>query len=103
MYTGEGKGGPDPKEEAVVFQTTLPLLILYYLYPQFHHQGSNESLDILNIHIILTMTAPPQHKQRYYYIFWTIATLAVVCGQIYVASSYHSMSSALSKLLWSIA
>ncbi len=47
-------------------------------------------------------TAPPQHKQRYYYIFWSIATLAVVIGQVYVATSYHSMANALSKLLWSL-
>ena len=40
-------------------------------------------------------TAPPQHKQRYYYIFWSIATLAVVCGQIYVASSYRGLAEAL--------
>ena len=60
-----------------------------------------ESYSSFTIPIIL-MTAPPQHKQRYYYIFWSIATLAVVLGQIYVASSYHSMASALSKLLWSI-
>ena len=41
------------------------------------------------------MTAPPQHKQRYYYIFWSIATLAVVIGQIYVASSYKMLAEAL--------
>ena len=47
------------------------------------------------------MTAPPQHKQRYYYIFWSIATLAVVCAQIYVASSYKSLAEALRlTLLW---
>jgi hypothetical protein len=33
MYTGEGKGGPDPHEEADVFQTSLPLntYIIYFL------------------------------------------------------------------------
>ncbi len=41
------------------------------------------------------MTAPPQHKQRYYYIFWSIATLSVVIGQIYVASAYKSLAEAL--------
>ena len=39
--------------------------------------------------------APPQHKQRYYYIFWTIATLSVVIGQIYVATGYRSLAQAL--------
>ena len=38
---------------------------------------------------------PKQIKQRYYYIFWSIATLAVVAGQIYVASSYKSLAEAL--------
>ena len=41
------------------------------------------------------MTAPKQHKQRYYYIFWSVATLAVVIGQIYVASSYRALADAL--------
>ena len=41
------------------------------------------------------MTAPKQLKQRYYYIFWSIATIAVVIGQIYVASSYKSLADAL--------
>jgi len=39
--------------------------------------------------------SPPQHKQRYYYIFWSIATLTVLAGQIYVASSYRSLAVAL--------
>tara|TARA_R100001230_G_C5601255_1_gene115052 strand:+ start:164 stop:307 length:144 start_codon:yes stop_codon:yes gene_type:complete len=45
------------------------------------------------------MTAPKQHKQRYYYIFWSLATLVVVLGQIYVASSYKSLASALREVL----
>ena len=48
-----------------------------------------------DIPIILTMTAPKQHKQRYYYIFWSIATLTVVIGQVYVASSYRTLAEAL--------
>ena len=39
--------------------------------------------------------SPPKHKQRYYYIFWSIATLLVVLGQIYVASSYRLLAEAL--------
>ena len=49
--------------------------------------------------LLYYMTAPPQHKQRYYYIFWTVATLAVVCGQIYVASSYSALAEALKQTL----
>ena len=45
------------------------------------------------------MTAPKQHKQRYYYIFWSIATLAVVEGQIYVATGYRSLALALREVL----
>ena len=41
------------------------------------------------------MTAPKQHKQRYYYIFWSIATISVVIGQIYVATGYRSLAQAL--------
>ena len=39
--------------------------------------------------------SPPQHKQRYYYIFWSIATLFVVLGQLYIASSYNNLAQAL--------
>ncbi len=50
-----------------------------------------------------TQTNPPrQIKQRWYYIFWGTATLAVVLGQVYVASSYKALASALTKTLWSI-
>ena len=42
---------------------------------------------------------PKQIKQRYYYIFWSIATIAVVLGQVYVASSYKSLASALRQTL----
>ena len=56
----------------------------------------NESLDIP---IILTMTAPKQHKQRYYYIFWSIATLSVVIGQINVFNSYNRLSENLEIIL----
>ena len=43
----------------------------------------------------MTKSSPPQHKQRYYYIFWSIATLLVVAGQVYVASSYKQLTEAL--------
>ena len=41
-------------------------------------------------------TKPPrQLKQRYYYIFWSIATITVLIGQIYVGLGYRLMSSAV--------
>jgi len=47
-----------------------------------------------------TPTNPPrQIKQRYYYIFWSIATLAVVLGQVYVATGYRSLAEALKLTL----
>ncbi len=45
------------------------------------------------------MTAPKQHKQRYYYIFWSIATLSVVIGQICVVNTYNRLSNNLEVLL----
>ena len=43
-----------------------------------------------------TPTNPPrQIKQRYYYIFWSIATITVLIGQIYVGLGYRLMSSAI--------
>ena len=46
-----------------------------------------------------TPKTPKQIKQRYYYIFWSIATLTVVLGQVYVASSYKDLASALRQTL----
>ena len=43
----------------------------------------------------MTNQPPKQIKQRYYYIFWSIATLTVVLGQVYVASSYRLLAEAL--------
>ncbi len=40
-----------------------------------------------------------QLKQRYYYIFWSIATLAVVSGQIHVSNAYNRMSNSLEMVL----
>ena len=45
------------------------------------------------------MTAPKQHKQRYYYIFWSIATLSVVIGQINVINTYNRLSDNLETII----
>ena len=45
------------------------------------------------------MTAPKQHKQRYYYIFWGLATLCVVIGQINIISTYNRLSDNLESLI----
>ena len=95
MYTGEEKGGLDPEEEDDLLRRPLPLL--YYLFSLKEHTNIPHTPSLNSNKP--SMTAPPQHKQRYYYIFWSIATLAVVCGQIYVASSYRSLAEALRMAL----
>ena len=35
---------------------------------------------------------PRQNKSRAYYYFWSIATIAVVTGQIYVGNGFRKMS-----------
>ena len=62
-------------------------------------------MDIFNISTLSTltnnpsMTAPKQHKQRYYYIFWGLATLCVVIGQVNIISTYNRLSDNLELLL----
>ena len=44
------------------------------------------------------MTTPHQPKQiksKWYYIFWSAATVSVVIGQIYVALSYRELARVL--------
>ena len=48
------------------------------------------------------MTIPSQPKQiksKWYYIFWGIATLSVVFGQIHVGSKYSRMADNLEFML----
>ena len=95
-YTGEGKGGPDPsREKTLPFQdNSFPL----YTYIPL--------MDILIIHSLtyynLIMTTPHQPKQiksHWYYVFWSLATIAVVLGQVYVATSYRALANALTLTL----
>ncbi len=44
----------------------------------------------------------PQIKSSYYYIFWGLATAAVVAGQIYVGTGYRGMSRSINRLLGDI-
>ena len=39
-----------------------------------------------------------QIKSKWYYIFWGVATVSVVTGQILVAQGYHRMSVSVEKL-----
>ena len=63
-------------------------------------------MDILIIHSLtysnLIMTTPHQPKQiksHWYYVFWSLATIAVVLGQVYVATSYRALANALTLTL----
>jgi len=40
-----------------------------------------------------------QVKSSRYYLFWGIATLAVVLGQIYVGSGYRDMAGEVNSLI----
>ena len=39
-----------------------------------------------------------QVKSRFYYLFWGIATVSVVFGQIYVGSGYRSFARSLNRI-----
>ena len=94
MYTGREKGGLSPSRgNPMSFRHQFPLLNTYIPYS---HPIFKESLDIP---IIYTMTAPKQHKQRYYYIFWSIATISVVIGQINIINTYIRLSDNLETII----
>tara|TARA_B100001250_G_scaffold372948_1_gene358788 strand:+ start:243 stop:443 length:201 start_codon:yes stop_codon:yes gene_type:complete len=39
-----------------------------------------------------------QVKSRFYYIFWGVATVSVVLGQLYVGSGYRIFSESLNRI-----
>ena len=43
-----------------------------------------------------------QVKSRFYYIFWGVATVSVVLGQLYVGSGYRAYAGALLRIFDSI-
>ena len=48
----------------------------------------------------MTVPAPPkQIKSKWFYIFWSAATLCVVLGQVYVATGYRELAEALRQIL----
>ena len=89
-YTGEGKGGPDPSEGISVFQTSIPSLntyITYFLHKKF----------LIYLLYYLYMKKH-QVKSCYYYLFWGIATISVLFGQLYVGSGYRYMADSIEEL-----
>ena len=96
MYTGGEKGGLDPYEEVVVFTDNTSSL---YLFPINGHTYNTYTTPTLTTLIMTTPHQPKQIKSQWYYIFWSLATLAVVLGQIYVATSYRTLADALTLTL----
>ena len=43
-----------------------------------------------------------QVKSRFYYLFWGVATVSVVLGQLYVGSGYRAYAGALLRIFESI-
>ena len=39
-----------------------------------------------------------QVKSKFYYIFWGIATLSVLAGQLYVGTGYRKMSESVNRI-----
>jgi len=39
-----------------------------------------------------------QVKSRFYYVFWGIATVSVVLGQVYVGSGYRMFARSLNRI-----
>ena len=39
-----------------------------------------------------------QVKSRFYYIFWGVATVSVVLGQVYVGSGYRMFARSLNRI-----
>ena len=42
-----------------------------------------------------------QIKSRWYYIFWGMATVSVVAGQLYVGTGYRIMANSFNTLIYS--
>ena len=56
---------------------------------RFHHRDIHEELD--------SMKLKAQVKSRFYYIFWGVATVSVLAGQLYVGTGYRMMSQSVNS------
>ncbi len=43
-----------------------------------------------------------QIKSHFYYLFWGLATVSVVVGQVYVGNGYRQMTNTIEKVLTQI-
>ena len=58
---------------------------------RFHHRDIHKEFSDMKLRA--------QVKSKWYYIFWGIATVSVVAGQIFVGSGYWSMSNSVNQVL----
>jgi len=61
---------------------------------RFHHRDIHEELDGMKLRA--------QVKSRFYYIFWGVATVSVVLGQIYVGTGYRMMAGSVNKFFYTL-
>ena len=94
-YTGEGKGGPCPYEEVVVSSRQHFLSYLILISPIPPQDSTNEYSDIPIIH---TGMKKHQIKSCWYYMFWGVATISVVVGQVYIGSGYRQMADSIEQI-----
>ena len=58
---------------------------------RFHHRDIHKEFSEMKLRA--------QVKSKWYYIFWGIATISVVFGQLYVGSGYRIMSESVNSLI----
>ena len=58
---------------------------------RFHHRDIHEEFSEMKLRA--------QVKSKWYYVFWGIATISVVAGQIYVGSGYRQMSDSFNLII----
>ena len=58
---------------------------------RFHHRDIHKEFSDMKLRA--------QVKSKWYYIFWGIATISVVFGQLYVGSGYRIMSESVNSLI----
>ena len=58
---------------------------------RFHHRDIHQEINGMKLRA--------QVKSKWYYIFWGIATVSVVSGQLYVGSGYRIMSDSMKELI----
>ena len=58
---------------------------------RFHHRDIHEEFSEMKLRA--------QVKSKWYYIFWGIATISVISGQLYVGSGYRLLYGSVQELL----